>query len=45
MIDGREGSDRGSPALGPGPERSCLLATLQLMFQGKCYWKQQGDGT
>ncbi len=45
MIDGREGSDRGGPALGPGPEHSCLLATLQLMVQGKRYWKQRGDGT
>ncbi|KAK0445825.1 hypothetical protein EV421DRAFT_1902191 [Armillaria borealis] len=40
-----EGSHRGGPALGPGPKRSCLLATLQLMVQGKHYWKQRGDGT
>ncbi len=45
MTVGREGSLRGGPALGPGPECSCLLATLQLMVQGKRYWKQQGDGT
>ncbi len=45
MTVSREGSLRGGPTLGPGPEHSCLLATLQLMVQGKRYWKQRGDGT